>query len=853
MAERIRTGGEDLQSRIDEACQAAVLLVATDYDGTLAPLVSDPAAAAAHRESIVALKSLAGMAQTHVAVISGRSLADLAQHLPDLDGAHLVGSHGSEFEAGFAKPIPPESAKLLAKLQEQVERIAARSPGTMFEKKPAGVAFHYRNADPQQAANAVDELLAALDGQPGLGVRHGKKVVELTVVQTDKGRALQSLRQRVGATVTMFVGDDVTDEDAFTTLTGPDVGIKVGDGPTAAKYRLHATIDVARLLAGMAEKRAAWLAGSKAVPIERHSLLSDQRTCALVGPQGRISWLCLPRIDSGALFAELLDGPAAGFFDICAVGQVESARQEYIGKSFVLKTSWGPLAVVDYLDCSAGRPFQRAGRTDLVRAIEGRGRVRIKYAPRINFGSLETRLRIVEGGVTIEGSVDPCVLFAPGVQWSIDKEGHHETAVAEIDVDGGPVVLELRYGTASLASAPVAERQRRDQTERFWTVWAGTLKLPAIKSDLVLRSALVLRALCYGPTGAMAAAATTSLPECPGGVRNWDYRFCWPRDAAMAAAALVRLGATGPAMKLLDWILGILEGAEPNALIRPVYTVTAGHLGPEGVIAELSGYLGSRPVRVGNVAAHQIQLDVLGPIAELISLLAQQGASLTPEHWRLLESMVAAVEKRWEDEDHGIWELRSSRKHHVHSKVMCWQTVNCALRVAEYMGFRREHWADLRASIANEVLSRGWNEEQKAFCASFEGSEIDAAALCVGLSGLLPPHDPRFVSTVQAIERELREGPAVYRYRYDDGLPGIEGAFNICTSWLIEAYALLGRWHDAEELFEQYASLAGPTGLMAEEFDPHRNLALGNFPQAYTHIGLINAALRLSEPRQSTT
>ncbi len=837
---------DELQSRIDEISRAAVLLIATDYDGTLAPLVSDPDAAQPHHESIIALTELAEMPQTHVAVISGRSLVDLGKHLNDLKQVHLVGSHGSEFEAGFATPLTPENLELLKKVEAESQRIAGQTPGSTVERKPAGVAFHYRNSDQRQSAAAVENLLGTLAGDPNIFVRLGKKVVELSVVKTNKGHALQSLRQRVGATAIVFIGDDVTDEDAFAILAGPDIGIKVGAGTTAAKYRVSATPDIAHLLAQIAERRSAWLAGSKAIPIEQHSLLSDQRTCALVTPQGRITWLCLPRIDSAALFAELLGGPSGGYFDISpAVGQTK-ATQCYQSSTFVLQTQWESLRIIDYLDCSAGRPFQRAGRTDLVRVVEGHGRIKIIFAPRINFGGLETRLRLTDRGVSIEGSVDPSVLVSPGIHWTITKEGTHDTATAELDVDGDPVVLELRYGTASMAPALLPEFQRREQTERFWTVWTATLKLPPMCRDLVLRSALVLRALTYGPTGAIAAAATTSLPEHPGGVRNWDYRYCWPRDAAIAAAALVRLGAPGPAMKLLDWVLGILERSEPNSLIRPVYTVTGGHLGPEGAIADLAGYLGSRPVRVGNDAAHQVQLDVLGPIAELIALLAKQGASLTTEHWRLMESMVAAVRQRWREEDHGIWEIRARRKHHVHSKIMCWQTVHCGLQIAEFLGYRREDWEELEKTIADDILTHGWNEQRQAFCASYGSSEIDAATLWVGLSGLLAPEDPRFVSTVQAVERELRNGSTVYRYRYEDGLSGIEGGFNICTAWLIEAYTLLGRWKDAEELFVKYANLAGATGLLTEEYDPESGMALGNVPQAYSHAGLIHAALSLA-------
>jgi trehalose 6-phosphate phosphatase len=840
----------DLNSRVNELAHTPILLVASDFDGTLAPIVNDPAAAEARRESLVALKALAALPQTHVAVISGRALADLARKVEEAGEAHLVGSHGSEFEAGFAASIPPQNANILKETIAAARKIAERTPGVLVETKPASVAFHYRNAEEKAAEGAAQELLDRVRVLDGVQVRQGKKVIELSVVRTDKGQALQTLRQRLGPTAVLFLGDDVTDEDAFKTLTGPDVGVKVGDGTTTAAYRVVDTLEVARLLAMIAEKRAAWLAGGEAIGIERHSLLSDQRTMALVDPRGRVSWLCMPRLDSAAIFAELLGGPTAGFFEVRPAERGGPARQAYAGSTFLLVTDWGSMRVTDYLDCSAGRAFQRAGRTDLVRVIEGTGRVRITFAPRLSFGEVETRLRVAPRGIEVQGAIEPCVLYAPGVEWTVRREGPNDMALAEVELGAKPLVLELRYGTANLAAAKASEAKRRAQTAHFWEAWAATLTLPAVQREMVLRSALVLRALVYGPTGAIAAAATTSLPEHAGGVRNWDYRYCWPRDAAMAAAALVRLGAAGVAMKLLDWMLGLLEGTAPGTLVRPVYTVTGGHLGAEGVIAGLSGYRGSRPVRVGNNAAHQVQLDVLGPVADLLALKAQQGAALTPEHWRLTASMVEAVSNRWQEEDHGIWEVRGPRRHHVHSKVTCWQTVDCALRVADYMGYQQDAWRALRDTIAADVLAQGWNERRQAFCSYYGSPDIDAAALWVGLSGLLPPEDPRFRATVAAVEQELLDSGTVYRYRCDDGLPGQEGGFNLCTSWLIEAYALQGRWTEAEKLFDQYVALAGPTGLMAEEYDPAARRALGNYPQAYSHIGLINAAVRLAAHRE---
>jgi trehalose 6-phosphate phosphatase len=837
----------DLWQRIDELAHVPVLLVASDYDGTLAPIVSDPTQARPQRESLIALRALAAMHNTHVAIISGRALSDLASQTGAPPEFRLVGSHGSEFEPGYASRMPAELQELRRKLGVELAGIVGRCPRAWLEEKPAALAFHYRNADPTAADAAVTAIMAGPGAWSGVHVRHGKRVVELSVVETNKGAALERVRRQVGASAALYLGDDITDEDAFATLAGPDIGVKVGPGETRAAFRLADSTEVARLLARLAEQRAAWLAGASAVPIERHSLLSDQRAFALATPNGRITWMCVPRLDSAAVFADLLGGPTAGYFEIAAADNVPARSVRYVGDSFVLETAWPGFRVIDYLDCSGGRAFQRAGRTDLLRVIEGTGRVRIVFAPRLDYSRTATGIRVHPNGLEVEGGSDPMVLFAPGVNWTIRSEGPHQLASAEVSVADRPLVLELRYGTANLDAPPLAEPQRRQQTERFWTGWAATLKVPGVAPDLVRRSALVLKALCYGPTGAIAAAATTSLPEQIGGVRNWDYRYCWPRDAAMASAALVRLGTTGLAMKFLDWVLGVLDRIDEPHRLAPVYTVSGGHLGPEAEITHLAGYCGSRPVRVGNAASQQVQLDVAGAIAELVAMLAAGGAPLSGDHWRLMEMMVSAVEHRWHEPDHGIWEPRRPKQHHVHSKVMCWQTVDRGLKVAAYLGRERPAWSDLRDRIAADVLLKGWNPTLNAFAATYEDSQPDAATLSVGLSGLLPPGDPRFISTVETVGRALRVGPGVYRYKYDDGLPGTEGAFLLCTSWLIESLALIGRHREAEDLFGQFAALAGPTGLLAEEYDPAAQRALGNHPQAYSHLGLINAAVRLAE------
>jgi trehalose-phosphatase len=812
----------DLSAVINDLARSSVLLVATDFDGTVAPIVDDPTHAEMNRETAVAIRMLTGLAQTQVAVISGRALADLAQKTRDISDLHLIGSHGSEFDPSLAAPLAPRCDELLCELTRELQDVARSLPGARVETKPSSLAFHYRKADEAQSEKAIKQILAGPGQRAGVHVRHGKKVIELSVVETNKGAALQKIRQRIGATAVLFIGDDVTDEDAFAVLRGHDVGVKVGPGETLARFRIDDSHAVARTLAQLAEARAAWLAGAEAVPIQQHSLLSDQRSVAIVGPAGRIVWLCLPRIDSAAIFAELLGGAVAGFFEIRSTAAKSPQRQEYLGDTFILRTHWPNMTVTDYMDVSSGRAFQRAGRTDLIRVIEGRGQASITFAPRLDFGRAPTHLQSTTDGLFIEGVVDPVALYAPGVQWAIEQEGSHHTAKAVVDLSEKPLVLELRYGTANLAPSPIPENIRRAQTERFWSGWAASLSIPPVKSDLVKRSALVLKALTYGPTGAIAAAATTSLPEHAGGVRNWDYRYCWPRDAAMSAAALVHLGNTGPAIKFLDWVLGILEGYEPTTLIKPVYTVTGGLLGPEADIAELAGYRGSRPVRIGNAASQQVQLDVFGPIAELIAMLAERGAALSSEHWRLVETMVTATVERWREPDHGIWEVRQPRRHHIHSKVMCWQTVDRALALAKYLGQRRPEWEALRKEIADDVLQQGWNEEVRAFCGTYDSVDANASALSIGLNGLLSPKDARFLSTVDYIERELRTDSTVYRYRADDGLPGVEGGFNLCTLWLADAYAMLDRKSDAQSLLESFCRLAARPACFRRSTTPKR-------------------------------
>jgi len=837
----------DLALCLEQFARLPVLLVASDYDGTLAPIVSDPSQAKPLREAVVALRTLTNLPQTHVAIISGRALRDLAQLTGMPEDVHLIGSHGSEFDPDFAASLPSEAAKLHEHLKEELSQIASKVNGVIIESKPASVAFHYRNAAPDDIGQYLEKILDGPARVEGVYTKHGKKVVELSVVSTNKGDALELMRHRLGASAVIFFGDDTTDEDAFATLTGPDISIKVGTGKSCASHVVDSPQDVARMIAKLSELRAHWLAGASAIPIEELSMLSDQRSIALVSPNAKISWFCAPRIDSPALFAYVMGGPTAGHFSIAPADGSDPIEQKYLNHSLVLQSRWDGFTVTDFLDCSDGRPTCRAGRSDLIRLVEGTGLIFVEFAPRLDFGRVPTRLTVRNGGLAVEDTPDPIVLHAPGVTWTIIEEGVHHTARAEIRLSQQTQVFELRHGTGSLREGTTQAVDRRLLTECYWSSWIDQIDLPLVETKLVRQSALVLKGLCYGPTGGILAAGTTSLPEHVGGIRNWDYRFCWLRDAAMAAAALVKLGSTVEAMQYLDWVLSVVDNCESPERLRPLYTVDGAQVSSEAEISELAGYRGSRPVRVGNSASQQVQLDVFGPIVDLIALLLDRDAPLSSEHWRLVEAMVHAVEQRWQEPDHGIWEIRRSRRHHVHSKVMCWVTVDRAVIIAKrFLECQRDDWQALRDRIAQDVLEYGFKQKVGAFTAAYDGTDLDAAALYVGLSGLLSPCDFRFNGTVAAIEKTLRAGPTVYRYRTDDGLPGFEGGFHICASWLVEAYILQGRVDDARELFHAMASLAGSTGMMSEQYGPKSKRALGNTPQAYSHIGVIENALKLA-------
>ena len=851
---------------------ARVLLVATDFDGTIADLVPTPDAATPDAACLRALERLTLCAATEVAVVSGRGLSDLAARLGEDHDFLVSGSHGESYAGPrpFSRwtpfeTLPTPAADSHAQLQAVTARLEslAQQTGALLERKPAAIALHTRAMPPQSRAETEARAASVAADFPALRVRPGKHVVEISVGRTTKGDALRVLRRRTGATAVLYIGDDVTDDDAFSSLTPGDVSVRIGPGGSIVTLTLSDRAEVAPLLTRLADLRASHDDSQPQPALQAHSFLSDQRAVSVIDAAASVRWLAAPRPESSSLFSSLLGSDQHGHFTVrpapdpsldpsrsdASAAPPESLAaptQHWEGDSLVLVTTWPGLIVRDYFDTSGGRAFQRAGRSDFLRVIECQRPTDIVFAPRMDFGRSVTRINARHGGLELDGAPDPVTLYAPGVEWSIEAAaGGHQTARARLE--SGSVVLELRLGTSSLRPAVLSEQTRRAATGKFWSAWASSLRPPDVHRALTLRSALALKSLIFGPTGAILAAGTTSLPEALGCSRNWDYRYCWPRDACLAALALLRLGNAGTAMRLLDYIGGIVERLDSPERFRPIYTVSATDLSPEAGIAELPGFGSSTPVRIGNAANAQTQLDVFGPVAHLVCELARAGNPISPDHWRLVKSMAAAVEARWREPDHGIWEFRSARAHHVHSKAMCWLTLVSASAVHEHLFDRPEtRWLETASAIRDEVFARGFSQQLSAFVMHYESTDLDAAALLLGLIGFIEPSDPRYVSTVRAVEQGLRRGAGVYRYSLDDGMEGIEGAFNICTGWLIEALAAIGDAPAARALLHDFSRLAGPTGTFCEEFDPRRGMALGNLPQAYSHLAFINAALKVA-------
>jgi len=837
-----------LRLALRNIARTGTLLVGCDYDGTLSPIVSNPAHARALPGASAVLRQLASLTSTVVAVVSGRALRDLAAMSRLPEEITLVGSHGAESDLDSLSNLDESAIQRLVTLLEQCYSVTDGVDGTLLENKPSGVAVHVRNADRADATRVLADLHQLFDHDDSIKLTRGKEVLEMSVTHADKGSAMDRLRVENEATAVIFIGDDVTDEYVFERLTSePHVTVKVGHGDTAARFRVDEPQDVLEVLAVLGEERQAWLAGANAVPIEDHAMLSDGTDVALLTPGGSINWLCHPGPDAPAIFAALLGDAEAGQLAISPVRGGRPLSQNYLDHTMTVVTKWAGVNVTDYLDSSYRSAPRHEAELRLIRVISGRTPVTLTFSPRPQFGAVPVGLRASEHGIKVTGTSDCLVLVAPGLDWTITHVGPHPTATATIDPSRGDVVIELRAGTDDMSHDGQTEGERRHRTHLRWREFSEKLVIPDQREEIVRRSALTLKALCHTPTGAALAAATTSLPEWVGGIRNWDYRYCWLRDAAMTVSALSLIGSTDEADAFMGWLARVVEAAGGPDRVHPLYSVEGHILGPEAVVDTLPGYAGSRPVRIGNAAQGQLQLDVFGPICEMVAVTAHERGEVTELDLSTVRSCVEAVSRRWREADHGIWEIRDTPRFHVHSRVMCWMAVDQAITVMELSGGSEPTWRALRTEIADDIFDNGWDAELNSFVAAYGRQDVDAAVLAIITSGLVDGTDPRAIGTIHAIEESLRDGPTVYRYRHDDGLPGTEGGMNICTSWLVEAYAAAGMLDEAHTLFEQLLDCAGLTDLLPEMYDPGSDHGLGNHPQAYSHLGVIRCAVILQQ------
>ncbi len=585
--------------------------------------------------------------------------------------------------------------------------------------------------------------------------------------------------------------------------------------------------------------------------IEDYGLIGDLQTAALVGLNGSIDWLCFPRFDSGACFSALLGDDWDGRWLLAPDCEVLRVERRYRERTLVheldFHTEAGIVRVIDFMPPRGQEP-------DVVRIVEGvEGSVpmRMELVVRFEYGSIVPWVRRVEEEtrVAIAGP-DALALRTP-----VPVRGENLRTVAEFTVEAGqrePFVLTW-YPSHHETPPAIDPEQALAETCTFWREWLGNCSYGGRWEEAVTRSLMVLKALTYEPTGGIVAAATTSLPEQIGGVRNWDYRYCWLRDAAFALDALLESGFDGEARAWRSWLLRAVAG-DPDDL-QIMYGPAGERRLPERELPWLTGYEGSKPVRVGNGASTQFQLDVYGEVLEVLHQARRREIEPDDESWALERVLLANLERRWHEPDEGIWEVRGPRRHFTHSKVMAWVAMDRAVKAVEDFGRQGEleRWRRVRDEIHAEVLERGYDEELGSFVQSYDSKRLDASLLTIPLFGFLPPDDPRVRGTLEAVRRELLRDGFVQRYAHDtetgsvDGLPPGEGAFFLCSFWFVDNLVLLGELDEACEMFERLLALRNDLGLLSEEYDPVAKRLVGNFPQAFSHIGLVNTALLLEK------
>jgi GH15 family glucan-1,4-alpha-glucosidase len=601
-------------------------------------------------------------------------------------------------------------------------------------------------------------------------------------------------------------------------------------------------------------------------PIAEYALLSDSRSAGLVGPDGSVDWLCFPRFDSPAVFGRLL-GEKAGHWSIRVAGDFSSTRR-YRQRTLVLETTYqtgdGVVTVTDALavgDGDRGHDLGAGAPGALLRQVsctQGSVDVDVEFAPRPEYGLIYPLLREVPGGLLARGGADMLALSSP-VSFSLQSG----TAAVRLSMSAGEIVgFALHHQLSWQAQPPLWSQAeitgRLADTRHAWESWSRLHQsYQGPWRELVEVSGRVLQGLTYYPTGAIVAAATTSLPESVGGTRNWDYRYTWVRDASMTLQALWVAACPDEAGKFF----GFLSAAAASQLERGADLPIMFGIGGERDLSEreldhLPGWRGSAPVRVGNGAWRQRQLDVYGGLLDAAARLLDMVKDLDGDTRRFLAAVADAAAARWRDTDQGIWEIRGDPQHFLYSKLMCWVAVDRAIALAEALRAteRVRHWHQTREQIAAAIHADGWNEQVGAFTQAFGSPELDASALMLPIVGFLPGDDPKMLATIDAIEQHLTdERGLVYRYRSHDGLPGEEGTFLLCTFWLAHALALAGRSDRARAVFERAAAFVSDLGLLAEEVIPGSDELLGNYPQAFSHIGLVNAAWAISQAENPDT
>jgi GH15 family glucan-1,4-alpha-glucosidase len=580
--------------------------------------------------------------------------------------------------------------------------------------------------------------------------------------------------------------------------------------------------------------------------IEDYALIGDTQTGALISRDGSMDWLCLPRFDSGACFAALLGNRDHGRWRIAPAHEIRQITRRYREPTLILETEFttasGVVRLVDFMPARGQEP-------DVVRIVEGvSGEVEmdLDLVVRFDYGSVVPWVQRVDGIWTAIGGPDSLSLRTP-----VDLHGVDLATQARFTVRAGdrvPFVLMWHpsHEPVQMIPDPFAALS---EAEEWWQSWASAFAYKGAWKDQVLRSAITLKALTFAPTGGIVAALTTSLPEQIGGVRNWDYRFCWLRDATFTLFSLIHCGFHTEAVAWRDWLLRAAAG-DPSKL-QTMYGAAGERRLPELTLDWLPGYENSKPVRIGNAAVTQFQLDVYGEVLDALHVARVAGLDLDESAWALEKVIVQFVERAWREPDEGIWEVRGPRRHFTHSKVLAWVAFDRAIKTVEMFGATGpvDRWRRIRQEIHDDVCSNGFDSKRGTFIQYYGSDEVDASLLQIPLVGFLPADDPRVAGTIRAIENDLKIDGFVRRYRTResvDGLPEGEGAFLACTFWLADAYVLQGRRDEAESLFEGLLALTNDVGLLAEQHDPVARRQLGNFPQAFSHVSLINTARNLA-------